>query len=315
MKFYITIMVTLLTVTLTAQVGVGSKEQVTTSPGKLDDQDLEKLKSSKTVFLYREGDDVEALEQAIKSVWTVTEISLLPHTDYDKIDFATTSVFSLGGFNLYRLGFSASTNYSSSYTYLNLWMKGENSKGKEERKSFCRIELHPTSETLRYVLNEDAEKAYEYLYTDATLHNWTPGFIRNYLKQVNDLLSSETERWLYQNEFDEEIEVLSDKTLYLPDYLFVKFAPFSGDESERLDEDDLLKNYPYDYEIISAEELSDKMLASEEALYYLVYVKSSSNKYLSIYNSKTGNLLYSSYKPMSYNVKKSDFKKIAKLVK
>lgn len=76
----------------------------------------------------------------------------------------------------------------------------------------------------------------------------------------------------------------------------------------------LLKNYPYSYEFKSAFAISDMILEGED-FYYLVYTRSSTEKYFTIYHSTTGEIVFNAYKPMSYNLKNKDFKDIAKSVK
>lgn len=283
--------------------------------GTFDKEDLEILKSTKTVFLYRADDDVEALEEAIQSVWTYTEISFIPYNEYKSIDFDNTSVFSISGINTNTMNTSSGMNYDNTKVYLNLWMMVTNKKGKQEKKSFCRIELHPTFKDYSYFTSGKKNNAFEYAYTNATLKNWKPVFLKAYLKNVNDLLTNQTERWLYANDQTDELKKLAKNTLYIPDYLFVKFNAMTGDESSRLNVDKIMKSYPFKYEVMSADELSEKALKSSEPMYFIVYVKSSTDKYLAVYNSETGDMLYGTYKGVSYNVKKSDFKNLAQQIR
>jgi hypothetical protein len=76
-----------------------------------------------------------------------------------------------------------------------------------------------------------------------------------------------------------------------------------------------MKKYDYRYKIVSAKELSQKILESEDPVYFLVYVKSSTDKFIAIYNSENGDILYSNWKGASYNVKSSDFKDISKTIR
>lgn len=94
----------------------------------------------------------------------------------------------------------------------------------------------------------------------------------------------------------------------------VEFGKFTGDESKNHDPEKIFKSYPYTYELIDAEDLSEKILSGEE-FYYMVFVKSSTDKYLTIFNSVSGEIIYSKYSPASYNVKDSDFKDLAKSMK
>jgi hypothetical protein len=214
---------------------VGSIENVKLRPGELNDEDLQRLKNSKTVFIYREGDDPEVWRDAIKSVWTITDISLIPHTEFSTVDLTNTSVFSISGFNINTRNLSSGFSNDNTYVYLNLWMNVKGKKGKVYKKSFSRIELHPTYNDYVFLLEEDRSESFDYIYSKATLKNWAPGFIKTYLKSVNDLLRDGKERWLYVDSSAEQLKSLARNTLYIPDYLFVKFNMFTGDESEELD--------------------------------------------------------------------------------
>ncbi len=323
-----------------AQVGVGPIEKVRLKPGEFEKADLEKLKASKTVFICRDSDDLEAMEKAIKEVWTVTEISVVPYSQVEEIDTEKTSVFSIVGWHTETtfvkeqkpgISFGSDSSYDNVHIYLNLWMTAKGKKDKKNKKrkkskkskkdnvgkkSYCNIMLHPVFDDFAALIGDRSDDAIDYIYKEATLKNWTPGFIKNYLKNVNDLLEKEQERWLYESDKkNKQLARLKGKILYIPDYALVKFNKFTGDESKRLKESKIFKAYPYKYKIVSAEELSKKILESEKAIYYLMYVKSSSNKFISVYNSKTGAIIYRKYKGASYNLKDGDMKDLAKAIK
>ena len=139
--------------------------------------------------------------------------------------------------------------------------------------------------------------------------------MKNYLQVVNGYLNDSSERWLYKSDTKNKgLKALKNKTLYIPDYALTYFNPYTGDESTKQDEAKIFKKYPFKYELISADKLSKKIMTEEKSFYYMAYVKSSTDKYLTIFNSKTGKIVYSKYKPTSYNVKDSDFKDLAKSI-
>ncbi|MCB0452076.1 MAG: hypothetical protein KDC94_04145 [Aequorivita sp.] len=45
-----------------------------------------------------------------------------------------------------------------------------------------------------------------------------------------------------------------------------------------------------------------------EEILYLSYIRSNTDKFISIVNSKTGDVIYSLYRPMSYNFSDKDMK-------
>jgi len=323
MKNLFVLIFTLLVSTIQyAQVGVGPIEMVKLKSGKFSKKDLTQLKSTKTVFVYRDSDDVEVLKKAIQEVWDFTEISFVPFSELKNIDPYTSSVFSIAGVNTNTSFVKESTgatslNYDNTHIYLNLWMMQENPKKKKSiKKSYCRIELHPTYTDYSMVTGSRSKDALTYIYEEGTLKNWKVGFLKNYLKQVNDHLTKEEERWLFKSDKkNPKLRKIKNKTLYIPDYALVKFNKFTGDESQRLDPKKLLKNYPHKTKIISADELNEMILDPTKNINYMVYVKSSTDKYIYIFNSKTGDILYSKYKGTSYNLKTKDFKDLAKAIK
>ena len=50
--------------------------------------------------------------------------------------------------------------------------------------------------------------------------NYTPGFMKNFLQQVNNSLTSGNDIEMYDNvRVDEQIKLLKQKTLYIPSYI------------------------------------------------------------------------------------------------
>jgi len=103
-----------------------------------------------------------------------------------------------------------------------------------------------------------------------------------------------------------ELVQLKNKILYVPEYTLIKFAAFTGDESKRHKLDKLFKGYNYPYKVLPTNKLVKLALNSEEPIYYLSYIKSNAEKYVSVINSHTGNFVYSEYTMISYNVKDKD---------
>lgn len=113
---------------------------------------------------------------------------------------------------------------------------------------------------------------------------------------------------------DSELKKLQNQTLFIPDYVFTKFNAFTGDESKKFDEKELLEDYKLKYEVISSKTLNEKILKNDQPFFYLQYIKSSTDKYVSVINSQTGEVIYSSYTPMSYNLKSGDLKELSKKI-
>lgn len=278
----------------------------------LSEEAIERLRNSQTVFFYRKDDDLIELRKALEDVWTISELLLIPYAEAGKIDLKGKSFFVIEGLR------TVSTQYTTvdnSYVFLHLYMNLSDKKGKDFKQTFARLDLFPTEEAMKEMSLKDEGEIFEYLYGDAEINNWTPGFLRNYFRNINDLLESGRGKGIYEG--DDEVPAIAgmaNKTLYVPEYVLEKKSKIYGLVSGSHDPDKLMKNYPYPYEFKSASQISESISAGED-FYYLVYTRSSSEKYFTVYHSTSGEIVFNRYKPMSYNLKKSDLKDIAKSVK
>lgn len=315
MKQTLLIFILMVNCAIYGQINVGPVEGVRLSKGEFEQADLDALKSSKTIFIYRdsEKETLDMFTTALDDAWNYTDLEFVPYSEFASRTYdEKTSFFTIGG--VYKVKTSSSGMVTkSTYIYLSLWMKKD-----DKKLTFCRIELYPSFEThqeaTRYA-ETDEETMMKHLYEESTLHNWNPLYLKNALQFVNNKLTNSEEHWLYNNEAYSGLSALKKNTLYIPDYTLIKFSPFSGDESKRHDIKKLFKKYPYPYKVVAVSELADLIMNSTDDIYYLSYIKSSSNKYVSIFNGKTGDLLYSQYSPVSYNIKDKDIGKILKEMK
>ena len=299
-----------------AQVGVGPNEYFVND--KVDDFDetlLAKLKSSKTVFLYGEKDDPVALEATLRSVWTLTEIDVLTHEKFDSINFESTSVFSI-----------EETQDNDESVCLQLWMQITNKKGKTKKVSFCQIRLNPNnplslSEDLSRIRNnlksKRADSFYDYFYSVNRFKNLSNGFLKNYLKNVNELLKRDaTLSPFIKIKENPEITNLKKKPVYIPEYALKMYSHITATYKNQSDEDvqKLFDDYEFPYEIVNNDTLNQKILNVSEDFYYMVFIQSSSSKQISIFNSATGNVVYNIYDQASFNFDSSDLKKLSKSI-
>ncbi|MFL0124072.1 hypothetical protein V2590_05235, partial [Tenacibaculum maritimum] len=100
-------------------------------------------------------------------------------------------------------------------------------------------------------------------------------------------------------------------------YMTIKYSGWMGQDSEEDDENikDIFRKYDYGYEIISDEEISNKILNNEE-FYYLRYVRMNTERFLQVVNSKTGEIIYRDYiMGLSYRIKSKHIKKLSRKIK
>jgi hypothetical protein len=291
---------------LRAQINVGSVEEVTLRAGNFKPKELEALKKTTTIFIIRNSDEdeLEYYQSLLDSVWDITKIKVIRESDWKLYKQKPQySFFTIGGFVVTKEMRTGSA--SSSHLYLHLWMHNPES---DNILTFSRIELFPDFKTM-------SDMGSLNLYHKGNIRNWGFRMIANNLQLVNQLLKKGETRWLFkEGEVPDELKHLKTQTLYVPDYVLIKANASTGDESERHDPKKLFQDYEFKYEILSLAQLNEKILTSENPIYYLTYVKSSTDKFINIQNSKTGKIIYSQYTSVSYNIKASDFKKISKAI-
>lgn len=227
------------------------------------------------------------------------------------------SIFSFGGYSVEIQG--SVSSYSGMHLSYDLWMPEEKRRGHIKRHYLARIWLHPNNPLIHESMKNQSrgqksysEKMISFLYNDRVLYNWGAG----YLKVVNDHLKDGHERGPFSENTDKKaLAKLKTDTLYIPDYVSIRYSPFTGAEQKKpLDLEKLRKDYPYPFKLVSAEELNKDIL-SGQAKKYLVYVKSSTDKFIDVYDGQTGNLLYSRYIKISYNFKVKNLKDLSRAIK
>lgn len=265
-----------------------------------------------------------------KNYWTFSKIEFIKSEDIDKYispensfitlaalenhytspGMRTTTTFSNGKS---MTQYSSGLSYTNTHIYLELWTCNEKYFKKKNKKKFDtwdrvqvgRIELFTDFESLEHpdIL---AKSDYD---GGGHIRNWGPGFLKNYLQRLTALLNDGKETKLNKELINyNKLQPLRKQTLFVPDYVMIKFGKWTGNESKRHTEKDIFEFYKLKYSIIPTSELSDKILNEKEAFYYLLYIKSSTDKYINVVNSLTGDVIYSSYDIGSYNISYRDLK-------
>jgi hypothetical protein len=314
MKLIVLLIITLLNFSIFSQINVGTKDIPVLKPGKFDQSQLDDLKKSKTLFIYRTHDKeyLDTFKNTLKNVWNYSDIEFISYDEFlsNKYD-ENYSFFSIGA----RMELGDMNHSDSFYSYLNLW---KNIDGK--KTLYCRINLFPTFEAF-YVCKKNFSKEevfLKYMYEEAEIHNWNIVYLKNALQFVNDKLSKSETYSLMNNVQDKDLSPLKNDTLYIPDYVLIKFDQYQingSHESSRLNKEDLLKDYPHPYRIVSINELSKIISNSAQPIYYLSCIRNPPGKYLTVINSRTGEFLYSVFSTIGFNFSSSDFARLARLIK
>ena len=294
---------------------------------------------------------IPLIEKMVKVFWGVGEIKLVTHDQYyDYLEANPTEYHGLIDISalVTTVGSSISTtsaSYSTAHYYLRYklvadimdpeeyWLKSDLRKFRKEGREppvirneyyFADYELYPGQSIIKDIdevsrgsvnqyfanRNIDLDDHMKRVILEGKFFNYEPGFIVNYLRLFNDYLLKNKEK----NQFDnikESLGFLKQKTLYIPDYVLEQFNKFKGFRGYKFEEKDLMKDYQYKYEMVSSEELNDLILNAEEDIYFYTFIRGTTDAYHTITNGLTGEVLYSRYDPLTYNISDKDFKKIS----
>jgi hypothetical protein len=310
----------LIACSLSAQINIGSSQMpIGSDPGKWRPGQLEALRRSTTLVFLRpsEASQVEAVQAKLNQIWTISKIEV--HTSdrrKEAVDAHPGEALSFLELHSNVIGVDHVPYYY--YAYIQLQMDGgTDKKGRSIVDTYARVELHPSAHTLNEGIihyNDGLD-----LYAQAQLDNFTPGLLVNYAKYINDQLEKGASRNLYSTFKNEgAMGALRNSTLYVTDNVALEFGWVKKTEAPVADPKALFAKYPYRYELISSADLDHKLMTETEPFYYMVYVRSSLEKYIAIYKSDTGEMIYADYDAKrlgSQNLEPNDMAKIAALIR
>ncbi len=285
---------------------------------------LSRLKGTTTVFFYKKSRtySIDSIKQAVSSSWDITPIIF---EDIAKADKYTSnpkySYFDIEGISktatkTTTYGTTRNLNTNTHYYLVLRLFKEETKKGKIKTDPLCRIELFPNYETMEIATPSDfgnggldGEEIVTELYDRGVFYNWTPITLKAMLSAVATDLKNNERRWVYSNVKAPNLkDMLAADTLYIPEYLLVYYNAMSGKEKKQ--DENILSEYKYKYRICNDKELYQVFEVEKRGRLLFEYVKSSTDKFVSIYDLKENKLIYKKYTPMSYNIKAKDLEAI-----
>lgn len=318
MKYYLKTVWTTLTFCLL--LSNSSKSQI----GVSNIAEVAKIKNGTTYVVMKDPNAESAKEyiDAFKESWTISKIGFIKYSEIEAYVSPDNSFITIEGdilstFDIidYEKGErKAMKVFGNNHTYLDLWTcdkKYFESKKKNKKFDFyskidvARIELFTTQWDFRLIYNSDFDEK-------GLIRNWGPGILKNYIQSLMNFLNKDTNHGLYSGiKNTVELEKLKKQTLYLPNYVLTKYKA-NGEEIGTQNEKELFKDYKFDYQLLSTEDLNKRILNDKTSFYYLIYVQSATDKYISIINSITGEIIYSTYIPGSVSFSSEDLKNLVK---
>ncbi|MGV9002408.1 hypothetical protein [Flavobacterium sp.] len=292
---------------INAQISIANTDKVAT------------IKNGTTYLAMKDPSAPQAAEYvaAAQKQWTFSTIKCISYKEVEQNITPTASFITIGGSMSDSNSTSANTE---TRVYLEFWTTNGNFNYDPKKRrhfdqvdkiSLATIELFPdhltqANPSLLYKIEYDA---------NGHLKNWTDGMFGNMLQMLCTSLSKAQNRE-YKEPFNEQnlVSSLSSTTLYIPKYVLTKFVKNAADESNKQDEKELLRDYPYSYKIVSTEEINTLINDPQADIYYLLLIKSGTNRFVTITNSKTGLIIYSNFSPASQSLKPADLKSLAKSI-
>lgn len=285
----------------TSQISFG---YVHTGPArKFKSEFIQKIKGVKTYFVLSSLFSNDEYDFILKDSWKATEYKLLTFDDYLNDNFKKERKEKGESYNVVLMSGYMKTTDNGTYLYIYINMltfnyieeinRKKNSTSVYEINQVARIELFPKEElsALHLGIKEDNVKFSQLFYNEASMYNYSLGFLKNYFQKLSNLIENETlSYWLYENGGSlPELSKLTDHTLYVPDYI-LKHTRLTQNESLIK----TFKNYPYKIEFIETEKLDEKII-NEEEIYYFRYVQVGAQKFWQVVNSKNGEIIYRGY--------------------
>lgn len=319
MKQLMTFCIICISFTIHSQVCVGEADYFGEKTKFNNIKVIEKLKKTKTLFVLSDQYSKEEYKKILDEVWKITDFEILTEKElFDNVDKYFTVTNSLFRFQnwvttttMSSPGKAGVRNYNHNFSAINFFLFSEVKRDKKNNLVTKHDKVASVNFSIDYKkMSEDNISDIRYL-QPKHLYNYQLGYLKNYLKNINDNLMLNKSVNVYGDfENEKELSKLKTQKLYITDD--IKRKTFGLDREDG-DEDKLTEDYEFKKEIISIEELNKKILDGDE-FYYFVYTQINSKKILTVINSKTGEIVYNYCNRMAYNLKGKDFKQISKAI-
>jgi hypothetical protein len=186
----------------------------------------------------------------------------------------------------------------------------KNPKDENSKVTYAKIPLTYDCEYQKIYEKENIKGLLNYVATESNFDNLKSGIFAGFLVTIQSHLESmkgiDCDETIFEKE---KLIEIKDETIYLTkDVLTRAFC-----STTKWDRKELLAKFPFKYELITFEELNQKILNNEEFYYMLAYRGAARSVSLNLYNSKTKECLYNEFFS-GHEFKPSRFDKLSKLL-
>jgi hypothetical protein len=308
-------------------------------------ESFERFKKSETIFILSDIYDTATYESILKDSWTITPYKVIKKAAFNPEEYISDK-YSFVVVENHIVMNKFEDQYTNTIPGIYLFMFKMEDKQKElakfikmseekkdgydlmlrNRINMRSIVLQPNEALIKLMLVDERLRTERYILRDIekqidkseSFHSYKPGFLKNYFQFINTMFLAGK----IKSKFTDDVALpalkeLKKQILYIPNYATLHYDPLSGKEKavEKSVVDELFKDYKYKYEILTADQISDKIMAGED-FYYLRYTRSTMEKFIQIVNSKSGEIVYSrKYTGLTnYQIESSYFKDLKKAV-
>lgn len=278
--------------------------------------EIDKIKQGTTFFAMKDptSPKAAAFVEAITKNWTFSKVACIKYTDVEKNIAPNNAFVTITG------NMTTTNNNTDTRTYLEVWTtNGKFVYDPKKRKHFNqqdKIQLATLELFTDFVTQTNPSSLYRIDY-DASGHikNWGEGIVGNYVQALNAYLKKRDELTLKTEINNKEVlKKLITETLYIPDYVLTKFNKSNGDETKKQEEKALFEGYTLAYKVLSTKDLNSKIVNDKTPFNYLLLINSGNEKYVTVTNSISGEIIYSAISNGFGNLKTSDLKELLKAI-
>lgn len=281
-----------------------------TEKWEIADQDIEALKGKTVIFIlpsaeYKYYDDYTHL---LPEAWTMTPLKVVKYSDLDIYlnDVEHYAFFQIVGIEktakIQKSAIRLEDFYSNTHYYLSLVLPVTEGNKLKYNRRLCRVELDPAT------LGTSKDT-----YTTIVFKNFRVPFMVAYLRFVQQNIKNKINPPVYKTYDDEALlSKVKNDTLYVIDSLLYSKNKYNGRAEKN--KVSLFEDYQGIYKIVSTEEVINIIQTRDKSqpIYLFEYVLSSTDKYVSIIDVRSGTVIKRSYSPLSYSLKSKDIRNIIK---
>jgi len=317
MRHLLSLSLLLLSLISQAQIQVGGLWLNLNHPRKVSKEHFQQLRKTTTLFVLQDRDyeHLEDFDKAIKSAWTFTPYKIIRREEI--ISYGRRPGYSFFNFTA---GSYINGSRHTARLYYALWMPIREKNGNSNPKEFGEIVMHANfiqNLMVTYgLLTEKSKLAVIDTLYNTQLETWGAGYLREYLREMNRLLAFDKVHNYFQDFSNKEaMQKLQQDTLFIPSYVNIRYNVLGAPHLKDRDEEDMAGSYRYPVKIVSSDSLNEMLLRAEKPINYVVYTQSSNSKFINVFNSGGGGLIYSAYDKMGRKFKAKDLRQINRRVR